>query len=94
MGDLDSSVVAIPEGALTMTQTALADALDVQLFIGGQPAVVQYAGTSPGAVAGLVQINAIVPPTASTGVVPITLSVGPAATNRLAQTGVTIGVKK
>jgi uncharacterized protein (TIGR03437 family) len=94
MGDLDSSVAVIPDGALTMTQTALADALDVQLFIGGQPAVVQYAGTSPGAVAGLVQINAIVPPTATTGVVPITLSVGPAATNRLAQTGVIIGVKK
>jgi uncharacterized protein (TIGR03437 family) len=84
----------LPDGALTSDQTQLADESNVQVFIGGQPAVVQYAGTSPGAVAGLVQINAIVPPTATTGVVPITLAIGASPVSRAAQSGVTIGVKK
>lgn len=98
LGDLAPAVdgTTIPDGALTQVAagTPILELLtNVRVFIGGQPAVVQYAGTSPGAVAGLVQINAIVPPTASTGTVPITLSVGDPATARQAQTGVTLGVK-
>jgi uncharacterized protein (TIGR03437 family) len=62
--------------------------------IDGQPAVVSYAGASPGAVAGLVQINAIIPPTVPTGAaIPVTVSVGGAPTSRRSQPGVTISVK-
>jgi uncharacterized protein (TIGR03437 family) len=62
--------------------------------IDGQPAVVSYAGTSPGAVAGLVQINAVIPPTIKTGpTISITVSAGSAATARRSQPGVTIAVK-
>jgi uncharacterized protein (TIGR03437 family) len=62
--------------------------------IDGQPAVVSYAGTSPGAVAGLVQVNAIVPPTVRTGAsIPITISLGSAVAARRSQPNVTISVK-
>ena len=62
--------------------------------IDGQAAVVSYAGTAPGAVAGVVQINAIVPPTVKTGqAIPITASIGTAAAARRSQAQVTIGVK-
>ena len=62
----------------------------VRVDIDGQPAVVSYAGTSPGAVAGLVQINAIVPPTVRAGpAIPLTVSIGSAATSRRSQPGVT-----
>jgi len=62
--------------------------------IDGQPAVVSYAGTSPGAVAGLVQVNAIIPPTVRSGAsIPITVSVGSAAAARRSQIGVTLAVK-
>lgn len=98
LGDLAPALdgSTIPDGALTQVAAGtpiLELVTNVRVYIGGQPAVVQYAGTSPGAVAGLIQINAIVPPTSSTGTVPITLSVGDAATARQAQTGVTLGVK-
>lgn len=71
----------------------LADAT-CRVDIDGQPAVVTYAGSSPGAVAGLVQVNAIVPPTARTGAsIPITVSIGATATSRRTQSGVTFAVK-
>jgi uncharacterized protein (TIGR03437 family) len=62
--------------------------------IDGQPGVVTYAGSSPGAVAGLVQINAIVPPTVKTGqAISITVSMGGATRSRRSQPGVTLAVK-
>jgi uncharacterized protein (TIGR03437 family) len=61
--------------------------------IDGQPAVVTYAGSSPGAIAGLVQVNAIVPPTSRTGAsITITVSIGATATSRRTQPGVTFAV--
>jgi uncharacterized protein (TIGR03437 family) len=66
----------------------------VRVDIDGQPAVVSYAGSSPGAVAGLVQINAIVPPTVRTGAaISITVSIGTTAAARRSQPGVTLAVK-
>lgn len=63
----------------------------VNVYIDGQPAVVTYAGTSPGAVAGLVQINAIVPLAARPlATIPITVSIG---TNSGSQQGVWLAVK-
>lgn len=70
----------------------------VRVDIGGQPCVVNYAGTSQMTVAGLVQINAVVPPNAKTGqAVPIVVSIGQmngaASTARSTQSGTTVSVK-
>jgi uncharacterized protein (TIGR03437 family) len=58
--------------------------------IGGVPAVVQYAGSAPESIAGLLQVNAVVPQGIATGAaVPVTISVG----GVVSQAGVTIAVK-
>jgi uncharacterized protein (TIGR03437 family) len=83
----------VPDGTVPTAAGALAD-LTARVDINGQPAVVSYAGATPGAVAGLVQINAIVPPTVSTGAaIPITVSIGDATVSRRSQPGVTFAVK-
>jgi uncharacterized protein (TIGR03437 family) len=80
-------MVATPTPVLLNDQTWRVD-------IGGQPAVVTYAGTSPGSIDGLVQINAIIPPTVGTGsTIPITVSIGAAAVSHRSQAGATICVK-
>ncbi|HZT31872.1 MAG TPA: hypothetical protein VFA33_18430 [Bryobacteraceae bacterium] len=92
LGDLAGSAT-LPNGAIAPGAATLADNT-ARVDIDGQPAVVTYAGTSPGAVAGLVQINAVVPPTVRTGAaIPITVSVGSAATARRSQAGLTLAVK-
>jgi uncharacterized protein (TIGR03437 family) len=91
LGELADASVANGQVAASVTGL-LADT--VRVDIDGQPAVVVYAGTAPGAVAGLVQLNAVVPPTVKTGgAVPITVSAGPAASSRRSQAAVTIGIK-
>lgn len=91
MGDLSDPTIA--NGQVAATAVKLADNT-ARVDIDGQPAVVSYAGTAPGAVAGLVQINAIVPPTVRTGAaIAMTVSIGSATTSRRSQPGVTIGVK-
>jgi uncharacterized protein (TIGR03437 family) len=92
LGDLDPSV-SIGNGDVATAAVTLADNT-CRVDIDGQPAVVSYAGTSPKAVAGLVQINAIVPPTVKTGAaIPITVSIGSSTTARRSQPGVTLAVK-
>jgi uncharacterized protein (TIGR03437 family) len=92
MGDL-SGGAGIANGEVANSAITLANNT-VRVDIDGQPAVVSYAGTSPGAVAGLVQINAIVPPTVRAGAsIPLTVSIGSAAASRRSQPGVTIAVK-
>jgi uncharacterized protein (TIGR03437 family) len=84
---------ALPNGQLATGAVRLADNT-CRVEIDGQPAVVSYAGTSPGAIPGLVQINAVVPPTVKSGnAVPITVSVGATGTARRSQAGVTVSVK-
>jgi hypothetical protein len=62
--------------------------------INGQAAVTSYAGTSVGSVAGLTQINAIVPPTAPTGAaIPLIVYIGRSSTARSSQSGVTLAVQ-
>ena len=62
----------------------------VTVTIGGAQAVVQYAGEAPGEVAGLLQVNAVVPQQMAAGAaIPIRVSVGGAAS----QTRVTIAVQ-
>jgi len=91
-GDLTSPPATV-DGQVATSAVTLADNT-ARVDIAGQPAVVTYAGTAPGAVAGLVQINAIVPPTVAAGsAVPMTVSIGSAVTSRRSQPGVTIAVK-
>jgi uncharacterized protein (TIGR03437 family) len=95
MGDLSLNPdgTSVPDGAVATAALTVADQT-ARVDIAGQPAVVSYAGACPGAVAGLVQINAIVPPTVATGSsVAITVSIGSAATARRSQAGVTLVVK-
>jgi uncharacterized protein (TIGR03437 family) len=92
MGDL-LTPPALANGEVASAAVKLADNT-ARVDIDGQPAVVTYAGTSPGAVAGLVQINAIVPPTVRTGqAISMTVSIGSAAASRRSQPAVTISVK-
>lgn len=58
--------------------------------IGGQTATVSYCGEAPGATAGLVQVNALVPASVSPGgAVPVTITIGGVAS----QANVTVAVK-
>jgi uncharacterized protein (TIGR03437 family) len=83
----------LPDGAVALGAVYLNDNT-YRVDIDGQPAVTSYAGASQGSVAGLVQINAIVPPTARTGAaISVTVSIGSAASARRSQLGVTIAVK-
>jgi uncharacterized protein (TIGR03437 family) len=92
MGDLTGGTPPA-NGVVAQAAMTLADST-ARVDIDGQPAVVTYAGTSPGAVAGLVQVNAVVPPTARTGPgIPITVSIGSATTSRRSQPGLTLAVK-
>ncbi|MBZ5619425.1 MAG: hypothetical protein LAQ69_11985, partial [Acidobacteriia bacterium] len=91
VGDLDPTA-ALADGAVAPANpiSLAASPTMIHVDIDGQPSVVTYAGTSPGAVAGLVQINAIVPLSAKSGSVPITVSIGTAASSRRSQPGVTV----
>ena len=61
----------------------------MKVTIGGMGAVVQYAGSAPYAVEGVLQVNAVVPPRIAPGAaVPVTMSVGGIAS----QARVTIAV--
>jgi uncharacterized protein (TIGR03437 family) len=66
-----------------------APAQPVGVTIGGSQATVQYAGGAPGEVAGMIQVNAVIPADIPAGTASVMVSVGgtPAAT------GVTIEVK-
>jgi len=58
--------------------------------IGGQTAATNYCGEAPGATAGLVQVNALIPQSVTPGsAVPVSITIGGAAS----QTGITIAVK-
>jgi len=76
-------------GSVTQSNTKT-PLLPVTVSIGGVEAVVQYAGSAPDSVAGLFQVNAVVPEGIAAGsAVPVTVSVGGVQS----QTGVTIAVK-
>jgi trimeric autotransporter adhesin len=62
----------------------------VSLTIGGQPALLQYVGPSPGSAAALTQINALVPTGIGPGPQPVVLTVGQ---NNNAQQQVTVAVQ-
>jgi uncharacterized protein (TIGR03437 family) len=74
-------------GSVTQSN-AKAPVLPVTVTIGGTGATVQYAGPAPGAVAGLLQVNAVVPQGIGPAL-PVTVSAGGIAS----QAGVTVAVK-
>ena len=61
----------------------------VTVTMGGEPATVLYYGAAPGLVAGVIQINAQIPPGVESGAVPVVVRVG----NAVSQTGLTVSVK-
>jgi uncharacterized protein (TIGR03437 family) len=92
LGDLTDPTVGT--GEVVSTDTNPVQDQTVRVDIGGQPCVVTYAGTAKLTVAGLVQINAVVPPNAKTGQsVSIVVSIGDKTTARSSQPGVTVSVK-
>jgi len=64
------------DGLLALAAPYPAPVLPVSVKIGGEDAVVQYAGTAPTDVAGILQVNAVVPADAAPGDVPVALTVG------------------
>jgi uncharacterized protein (TIGR03437 family) len=80
------------DGAIATTangKTPPVPAQKVSVTIGGQPAVVTYAGGAPGFPAGLMQVNVVIPSGTPTGVpVAVVITVGP----NQSQTGATIFV--
>jgi endo-1,4-beta-xylanase len=61
----------------------------VSVTVDGQPADILYAGAAPTLVAGLLQLDVVIPPTASSGAVPVLVTIG----NNTSQAGVTVAVK-
>jgi uncharacterized protein (TIGR03437 family) len=93
LGDIVSGAT-VGDGEITTSAIRLVDAT-TRVEIDGQPVVVTYAGTSPGSVAGLTQINAIVPPTVTAGKpVPVTVAIGDVNTRRKSQLNVIIYIGK
>ena len=62
--------------------------LPVTVTIGGKNATVQFVGSAPGVVAGIMQVNVVVPSGLSAGAAPVVVQVGSASS----QSGVTIAV--
>ena len=83
----------LPDGAVALGAVYVADNT-YRVEINGQAAVTSYAGASQGSVAGLTQINAIVPPTAPTGAaIPLIVYIGKPSIARASQLSVTLAVK-
>lgn len=59
------------------------------VWIGGRRVPALYAGSSPGSVTGVIQINAVVPEVVSAGLVPLQIEVG----GVMSQSGVTLAVE-
>jgi uncharacterized protein (TIGR03437 family) len=66
-GGVDGALTGTPLPSLTQPAS---------LRIGGKPAVLQYAGEAPGEVSGVMQINAVVPMDATSGMVSLYLVIG------------------
>ena len=61
----------------------------VSVTIGGQQAVLNYAGAAPGLLAGVLQVNAVVPAAVGSGAQPVVLQVGSA----VSPAGVTVAIQ-
>jgi uncharacterized protein (TIGR03437 family) len=63
--------------------------LAVAVLINGGGTTIQFAGEAPGIVAGVMQVNVVIPPGTPTGAMPVSVSVG----GRSSQNGVTVSVQ-
>jgi uncharacterized protein (TIGR03437 family) len=79
---------AVGDGQITADTTSQ-PVLPISVLIDGQPAEVLYAGSAPGQVAGILQINVRLPQGVSASELPILLRVGNAAS----QPGVMLAVQ-
>ncbi|MBI1897800.1 MAG: SBBP repeat-containing protein [Acidobacteria bacterium] len=82
-------VIEPPQGDGRVTSSLSRPRAAVSVTIGGQPADVLYAGTAPGLVAGVLQVNALVPATVASGPQPVVVTIG----GRSSQVGVTVAVR-
>jgi uncharacterized protein (TIGR03437 family) len=64
------------DGTITSQTNIPQPVAAASVTIDGQPAQVQYAGSAPGLVAGVLQVNAVVPAAANPGSVQISLNIG------------------
>jgi uncharacterized protein (TIGR03437 family) len=55
--------------------------LPVSVTVGGQAAQVVFSGSAPGLLAGVLQVEVVLPTAASTGAVPVVLTIGTASTS-------------
>jgi uncharacterized protein (TIGR03437 family) len=62
----------VRNGSLVLAETVM----PVTVTIGGKPATVIYAGSAPGQIAGIMQVEAVVPAGAGTGVIPVIVTAG------------------
>jgi uncharacterized protein (TIGR03437 family) len=62
--------------------------LPVTATVGGQPATVSFYGEAPGLIAGVMQVNLVVPSNTPSGPASLSITVGSSA-----QAGVTVAVK-
>ena len=91
------SIYATGEGATTppgvdgrVSGTPLPQAnYSCTVTIGGQEVTPTYCGEAPGATAGLLQVNALIPATVTTGAVPVSITINGVTS----QSGVTLAVK-
>ena len=77
------------DGKIASAAPFPAPVLPVTVMIGGQPATYLYAGAAPDDVAGVMQINAIVPTGVTGNAVPVSVQIGTVSTPN----GVTIAVR-
>jgi uncharacterized protein (TIGR03437 family) len=76
------------DGAIT--ESVINPVLPVSVSFGGVPATsIEFAGETPGVVAGVMQINVYVPQLAPSGVVPLTVTIGSVTT----QSGLTVAIQ-
>ncbi len=74
----------------SVTESTITPVLPVSVSFGGVPATsIEFAGETPGVVAGVMQINVYVPQLAPTGIVPLTVTIGSVTT----QSGLTVAIQ-
>jgi len=83
------TIPASVDGALNPLTTTGELAASVTVTIGGQPAQVSYSGPAPDLVAGVFQINAMIPSGTPSGPAPVVVTIGGVAS----QTNLTVAVQ-
>lgn len=73
----------LPDGQV-VTDILATTQTPVTMTIGGQSAQVIYAGSSPGSLAGVLQVEAIVPKNAGSGAAPVVMTIGSGASQKSA----------